>query len=126
MNEIHKNLYGLLVSPNRDLDYLEKIYKYIHRHKKEIFLNTIYKHGDTILHLISARGLDEIIDTLKKNFQRAQIKEIVDIKNDSTTTALHQAACYGYTEVCKKLLGLGVNINSLTNEKNTPTKTPTG
>ena len=65
MNEVHEHLYKLLVSPDTENEYLENLHIFIHKNKSEILLKNIYPDGDTILHLIASRGLDEIIDILK-------------------------------------------------------------
>ena len=116
MNKTHQELYRLLVCRDLENEYLDNLHQFIHLNRNDISLKTCYHDGDTILHLIALRGLDEMIDTLRKKFNKLQIKQIVNKKNLSYTTPLHIASCYGYTDVCKKLLNLGANINCVTEQ----------
>ena len=94
MNIVHENLYKLLVSPDIENEYLDNLHVFIHKNKSKILLETIYPDGDTILHLISSRGLDEIIDILKTYFKKATLKKIVNIKNISSISPAHNYSIF--------------------------------
>jgi len=98
----------------------DNIYEFILNNIDSINLRHIYTNSETIFHIIASRGLDEILDLIKEKFKKKDVQSIIEHKNDTNLTALHEAACYGYKEICETLIHLGANINVLSLNKNTP------
>ena len=96
------------------------IYNFIVKNLEFIDICHIYTNNETIFHIISSRGLDEILDLIKIHFKKQKIKSIIKHKNNDSLTALHEAACYGYKEICENLIDLGANIDTITSNGNTP------
>ena len=93
--------------------------KYLSKNSEKLKLDYKYDNGETIFHLIAKRGLDEVLDFIKKIFNRKIIKKCIDIPNQENIYPLQEASCFGYTNVCKKLLDMGANINITTLNNNT-------
>ena len=55
--------------------------KYLSKNSEKLKLDYKYDNGETIFHLIAKRGLDEVLDFIKKIFNRKIIKKCIDIPN---------------------------------------------
>ncbi len=85
----------------------------------------LYQGKNTIFHIIGLRGFDEILDEFLKykciiKKKTKKIKKILNSFNNENLTPLHNAAIYGYIDVCKILLKYGANIDIQNDFKNTP------
>ena len=85
----------------------------------ETDISHIYDEGNTILHLIAQHGEDERLDKLIKRWGK-KLLSIIHLENHDNLTALHEAASYGYYDICSQLIELGANINQQNLGGNTP------
>lgn len=86
-------------------------------------LKTKYENGNTVLHTVCIRGFDELLLLILKNKYKTNSKElkvILSIVNDDNFSPLHEAASYGYTQICEHLINFGANMDLKNNLDNTP------
>lgn len=115
MNNPHIKLKELLcncILPNT-------ICKYLAKNSDKIDLNYSYENNENIFHLISRRGLDEVLDFINKLFNRKVVKKCINLHNIDNISPLQEASCFGYTSVCKKLINMGADIDQVTANNNT-------
>ena len=115
---------------NHNIDYIlnntnnQLLKEFILLNIETINCSQLYQDKNNILHILSLRGLDEILEEILKYKiiiqKNAIFNKLLNSLNEDNLSPLHCAAIYGYVDVCNILLKYNANINIRNDFNNTP------
>ena len=116
---------------NHNIDYIlnntnnQLLKEFILLNIETINCSQLYQDKNNILHILSLRGLDEILEEILKykiiiQKKNAIFNKLLNSLNEDNLSPLHCAAIYGYVDVCNVLLKYNANINIRNDFNNTP------